>query len=383
MTVAVILVAAGRGERLGASLPKALVSVCGKSIVEHAFSSAVQTENLSQIIVTVPFEQMQEFDDLLRPLVLDSVKFDVVVGGNSRQQSIKNAIDPIDSKVATVLVHDAARAFMPTSVFNDVAAKVAETGNGVLPVLSVHDTIKRVADGAVQETVDRNSLAVAQTPQGFPAVELGLAYETASSEYTDDAALFQAFGGTVVTVAGHVDGFKVTTPADLERAETLFGSNQLTGIGTDTHRFARDSSKPLFLGTVEWAGYPALEGHSDGDALSHAIVDALLAAAKLGDIGSNFGVDRAEFAGANGRVFLAETKKILETEGYTIVNVSAQIIGNRPKVSPMREEVETVLSELLNAPVSLGATTTDGLGFLGNSEGVAVVATALIRRSKK
>jgi 2-C-methyl-D-erythritol 4-phosphate cytidylyltransferase/2-C-methyl-D-erythritol 2,4-cyclodiphosphate synthase len=130
-----------------------------------------------------------------------------------------------------------------------------------------------------------------------------------------------------------------------------------------------------------WPGERGLDGHSDGDAVSHAIVDALLSAAGLGDIGSNFGVDRPEFAGANGKVFMEATLELLNQSGWSVQNVAVQIIGNRPKVAPMREQVEAVLSGIIGAPVTLGATTTDGLGFLGNSEGVAAVATALIQSS--
>ena len=142
-------------------------------------------------------------------------------------------------------------------------------------------------------------------------------------------------------------------------------------------------SEPLYLGTIIWPGEKGLDGHSDGDAVSHAIVDALLSAAGLGDIGSNFGVDRAEFIGANGKVFLESTLQLLREHGFIVQNVSVQIIGNRPKVSPMRAEVEAVLSAILGAPVTLSATTTDGLGFLGNDEGVAAVANALIARTNQ
>ena len=150
------------------------------------------------------------------------------------------------------------------------------------------------------------------------------------------------------------------------------------GTGVDVHRFSSDASKPLYLGTVEWPGVPGLDGHSDGDAVSHAIVDALLSAAGLGDIGSNFGVDRPEFAGANGAVFLAATVDLLADEGFAPVNVSVEVVGNRPKISSNRAAAETALSKIIGAPVSLIATTTDGLGFLGNDEGLAAVATALI-----
>jgi 2-C-methyl-D-erythritol 4-phosphate cytidylyltransferase/2-C-methyl-D-erythritol 2,4-cyclodiphosphate synthase len=198
----------------------------------------------------------------------------------------------------------------------------------------------------------------------------------------------------ITSVDGDERAFKITIAEDLAAAELRFGGgvtgglsgqsmsgNLRTGIGTDVHRFSEDSAKPLFLGTVVWSGEQGLDGHSDGDAVSHAIVDALLSAAGLGDIGSNFGVDLPEFAGANGKVFLEATLELLKKHGWSAQNVSVQIIGNRPKVAPMRAEVESVLSGIIGAPVSLGATTTDGLGFLGNSEGVAAVASALIQRS--
>ena len=200
---------------------------------------------------------------------------------------------------------------------------------------------------------------------------------------TENPSLVQAFGHRVLSVAGDRMAMKVTTADDLILASHLVGGEQRTGIGTDTHRFSEEADKPLYLGTILWDGERGLDGHSDGDALSHAIVDALLSAAGLGDIGSNFGVDRPEFTGANGKVFLEETLVKLHSHGFSVINVSAQIIGNRPKVAPMRVLVEQALTAIIHAPVTISATTTDGLGFLGNTEGVAVVASALIQQAKK
>jgi 2-C-methyl-D-erythritol 4-phosphate cytidylyltransferase/2-C-methyl-D-erythritol 2,4-cyclodiphosphate synthase len=230
----------------------------------------------------------------------------------------------------------------------------------------------------VKETLDRDYLRAAQTPQGFIANELTSAYASAVTEFTDDAALMQAAGHTVRFVEGDERAFKITTAEDLAAAELRFGSIFRTGIGTDVHRFTEDTQKPLYLGTVLWPGERGLDGHSDGDAVSHAIVDALLSAAGLGDIGSNFGVDRPEFAGANGRVFIEGALELVNNAGFNVQNIAVQIIGNRPKVAPHRDAVEAALTAIIGAPVSLSATTTDGLGFLGNSEGVAAVATALI-----
>lgn len=385
--LAVVVVAAGLGTRLGADKPKAFVTLAEKTLIEHALENIAGVPALEQVIIAVPAgheAQTAELADVA--LAGTSVRFDVVVGGDTRQQSIANALGVMDSTVEVVLVHDAARGLAPASLFTRVASEVRRSGLGAVPVMKIADTVKRVEGEVVRETVDRNSLRAAQTPQGFVAKDLIAAYAAADAEYTDDAALAQAHGMQINAVEGDERAFKITTADDLAAAELRFvgadgKENLRTGIGTDVHRFTDDAAKPLFLGTVIWPGERGLDGHSDGDAVSHALVDALLSAAGLGDIGSNFGVDRPEFAGANGRVFIEATLALLKQHGFSVRNVAVQIIGNRPKVSPMRAEVEEVLTEIVGAPVTLGATTTDGLGFLGNSEGVAAVATALIAHS--
>ena len=383
MSVAVILVAAGKGERLGAGTPKALVRVAGTTLLEHAISRAIGTKDLAQLVITATAGYLEQFLSLATPHIPSGIELVVLEGGETRQQSIALALGRVDKSAEVILVHDAARAFTPTEVFDRVVAEVSASGFGVVPVVAVHDTVKRASGEEVLETVDRSELRAAQTPQGFPAQLLRDAYSSVTEEHTDDASLVQAFGHRVLSVAGDRMAMKVTTADDLILASHLVGGEQRTGIGTDTHRFSEEADKPLYLGTILWDGERGLDGHSDGDALSHAIVDALLSAAGLGDIGSNFGVDRPEFTGANGKVFLEETLVKLHSHGFSVINVSAQIIGNRPKVAPMRALVEQALTAIIHAPVTISATTTDGLGFLGNTEGVAVVASALIQQAKK
>ena len=383
MSVAVILVAAGKGERLGAGTPKALVRVAGTTLLEHAISRAIGTKDLAQLVITATAGYLEQFLSLATPHIPSGIELVVIEGGETRQQSIALALGRVDKSAEVILVHDAARAFTPTEVFDRVVAEVSASGFGVVPVVAVHDTVKRASGEEVLETVDRSELRAAQTPQGFPAQLLRDAYSSVTEEHTDDASLVQAFGHRVLSVAGDRMAMKVTTADDLILASHLVGGEQRTGIGTDPHRFSEQADKPLYLGTILWDGERGLDGHSDGDALSHAIVDALLSAAGLGDIGSNFGVDRPEFTGANGKVFLEETLVKLHSHGFSVINVSAQIIGNRPKVAPMRALVEQALTAIIHAPVTISATTTDGLGFLGNTEGVAVVASALIQQAKK
>ena len=381
--IAVILVAAGDGSRLQAGIPKALVKISDKTLLEHALENILQVQDLVQVVVASHEDRVEEFASIAKAFAGDKVELAFTPGGLSRQGSIANALKEVTSSADVVLIHDAARCFAPAAVFDRVARAVIETGSAVIPVLPVVDTIKNVNQDVVLGTVDRDGLRIAQTPQGFSREQIINGYEAATADFTDDASLLQAQGALVSSVLGDAMAFKITVQADLEYAELLLGNKveQRTGIGTDVHRFSEDESKPLYLGTILWPEEIGLEGHSDGDALAHAVVDALLAAAGLGDIGSNFGVDKPEYAGANGSVFIAETLRFLADQGWSVVNVSVQLIGNKPKLSPRREEVEQAMSALVGAPVSVGATTTDGLGFLGSSEGVGAVATALIEKS--
>ena len=378
--LAVIVVAAGRGERLKSDKPKAFVEINGRTILAHSLIPIAELQTLNQVVIAAPDSHLTVAIEIANQFFDEEVRVTVVVGGETRQQSIANALAQVEAEY--VLVHDAARAFASTQLFASVYNKVQNSKQAVIPAIAIADTVKRVSDDLVLETVDRSALRSAQTPQGFVTADLKRAYAEATNDFTDDAALFQSLGKKVLFVEGESNAAKITTPDDLGVVLARLNGPGRTGIGTDVHRFSSDPSKKLYLGTIEWPGVPGLDGHSDGDAVSHAIVDALLSAAGLGDIGSNFGVDRPEFAGANGSVFLTETVKLLANAGYSVVNVSVQLIGNRPKVSTKRKEAEAALTALVGAPVTLGATTTDGLGFLGHDEGVAAVASALIIGAK-
>ncbi len=353
------------------------MDVAGRSLLGHAIDSVPPSV---QLVIVAPASHIAE----ARELAADAV---VVVGGDSRQASVAAGLAVVEPGIRTVLVHDAARAFTPTEVFERVITAVVSTGGGVIPVLPVIDTIKRVDGAAVLETIDRSSLVQVQTPQGFPRDALDAAYRTAGAEHTDDAALFAAAGGVVTSVVGDPRSHKITTPDDLRRAELEAivpgmderdrrAAQTRTGVGIDVHAY--DPAEPLWLGGLFWPNEVGLSGHSDGDAMSHAICDALLSAAGLGDIGSRFGTDDPRFAGAHGDVFLAETVALVRAAGFVVGNVAVQLIANSPRLGARRAELEAHLTALVGAPVSVAATTSDGLGFTGNGEGVAVIATALL-----
>lgn len=383
-TLGIIVVAAGSGSRLGAGEPKAFVPIGGVPILERALRGVFDSVEPAQVVVVAPVSHLKAARAIAdRVSGAASASVTVVPGGETRQASVAAGLAVLAPEVATVLVHDSARALTPAALFDRVVRAVRETGGGVVPALPVTDTIKRIgADFVVLDTVDRSDLVHVQTPQGFPRTQLEAAYAAATDDHTDDAAVLAAHGGRVTVVEGEARAFKITTPWDLRRAENVLGaqaSSLRVGSGVDVHAY--DESAPLWLGGLYWGGEPGLAGHSDGDAVLHAICDALLSAAGLGDVGSRFGTADPRYAGAASDAFVTETLALVRGAGFEVVNVVVQIVGARPRIAPRRSELEARLSALVGAPVTIGATTTDGLGFTGRAEGLAALATALLSAS--
>lgn len=377
MSTAVVLVAGGGGTRLGFDSPKAFVQIAGKSLLERAVSNLEAWAHPHSLIVVVPAGWEDAAADVLRD---SSQRATIVAGGETRTASVRSGLGALPAGTTRVLIHDAARAFTPTAVFDRVVSALQEGALGVVPELPVVDTLITV-DRSSQVTggaLDRDALGAVQTPQGFDSQTLCAAYDAITGDFSDDAAVMRQAGHTVIAVRGDGDGFKITYPADIQRAVHLLAPEHGPRVGTamDVHQF--DPSTPLWLAGLEWPGEAGLKGHSDGDVVIHAIVDALLQAAGVGDIGSHFGSDRPEFAGASSRVFLERALVLVVQAGYVVSSVGVQVIANAPKLGPRRREAEELLSGLVGAPVALGATTSDGLGLTGRGEGAAAIATAVL-----
>ena len=372
---AAIIAAAGAGNRLAANLPKALVKLVDKTLVEHAVAALSPVAEL--IIITAPAGYEDQFSKLLG----DQVK--VITGGVLRSDSIRIALSNIPENYEYVLVHDGARALATTDLAQYVVAQLVKGEQAVIPALDVIDTIKEIdSNNYVRNTLNRSSLRAVQTPQGFSRSVLARAHQ-ASEDATDDAALVEALGIAVKVIPGEFRALKITTKADLVTATQILLPNTQkqvrVGIGTDTHAFSSDKSRKLSLAGLIWENEIGLDGHSDADVASHAICDALLSAADLGDLGSNFGVGDAKYAGVSGAQLLNESLAKVTAAGFVIENVAVQIIGNRPKIGPRRGDAIAALSKALGgAVVAVSATSTDGLGFTGEGKGLSAIATALL-----
>ena len=246
--LAVIVVAAGRGERLKASAPKAFVEINGRTILEHSLSPLSHLADLAQVVIAAPSTHLVEATEIAGAVLNTHATLDVVAGGETRQQSIANALAVLSDDIEIVLVHDAARAFASASLFERVASAVRATQASVIPALEIADTIKRVSGEAVLETVDRSSLRSAQTPQGFIASELQRAYAVAGDDFTDDAALMQSQGKKVSFVAGEVEATKITTPDDL--VGVLSRLNGAGRTGRSWARYQQRGGRPIARSTT-------------------------------------------------------------------------------------------------------------------------------------
>ena len=373
--IAAIIAAGGSGERFGAPIPKALVHLGDRTLLEHALSALSAV--VDEIVVTAP----AGFEEQIRAMVGEEIT--VVTGGATRSGSVRAGLAVIKG-AEFVLVHDAARALASRELAARVVASLKSGDVAVVPALPVIDTLQSVgADGYVVTAVDRSSLRRIQTPQGFTFSVLNEIHQGAH-DATDDSTLALNAGHKVRVIAGEERALKITTQSDLATALSFIntGGAFSTGVGIDAHAFGE--GRELWLAGLHWPDEVGVEGHSDGDVASHAICDALFAATGLGDLGSNFGISRPEYAGVSGLTLLKETYLLITSAGYSISHVSVQIIGNRPRIGSRRAEAIATLSQALGgAEVAILATTTDGMGLTGEGKGIAAIASALVTKYQK
>jgi 2-C-methyl-D-erythritol 4-phosphate cytidylyltransferase / 2-C-methyl-D-erythritol 2,4-cyclodiphosphate synthase len=375
-----LVVAAGRGTRLGAPLPKQYLPLGGVPVLRHGLRTLLAHPAIASVRVIIHPDDRVHYDaaagglDLMAP----------VDGGAQRQDSVRNGLESLAGEAPDlVLIHDGARPFLDHGVIDRVLAGL-ESHQGAIAALPVQDTVKRGNGVRIVATIDRSALWRAQTPQGFHYRPILDAHRAAAgAELSDDAAVAERAGIAVALVEGSEDNFKVTTMDDLARAERHLAARNgdiRTGQGFDVHVFGPGDH--VWLCGVAVPHAQGLVGHSDADVGLHALTDAMLGAIGAGDIGMHFPPSEPQWRGAPSHRFLRHAAGLVAAAGGSIAHVDVTIICERPQVGPHRAAMTARIAEILAlAPtrVNVKATTTEGLGFTGRGEGIAAQAVATIR----
>ena len=375
---AALLVAAGSGSRAGGETPKQFRRIGGRPLLAHAVA-ALRHARIDRVQVVIGEGQAQDFEEAVGGFDLPSP----VIGGATRQRSVRNGLEALarSGGIERVLIHDAARPFLPAAVI-DRLLDALDGKPGAVPVLPVVDTLAR-AEAMLGGTVARAGLVRVQTPQAFRFDAILRAHQAwTGGEASDDAQVARAAGLEVATVAGDPALEKLTYAADFERAEAMLAARLTarTGLGFDVHPFGPGDG--LWLGGVRIPHERGLIGHSDADVALHALTDALLGAIGAGDIGDHFPPGDPQWRGAASARFVEHARSLVEREGGRIDHVDVTIVCESPRIGPHRAAMRACVAGLLRLPersVSIKATTSERLGFTGRGEGIAAQAVATIR----
>ncbi len=364
-----LIAAAGSGSRTGLNENKIFFPLEeGKTIIEKTVEQFLNAKRVDSVCIITRNEDI----DRLKEMFGDKVSY--CIGGKTRGESVLNGLIQNKDKFKKVLVHDGARPFVTEEIINNVIDGISKNMGAVAGV-KVTDTIKITkADLTIESTPQRETLWAAQTPQGFNLDELIYAYNQAGTNLTDDAAVFENAGFSTKMVEGGYFNKKITTKEDVKMPEVY-----LSGLGFDVHQLVEN--RPLILGGVEIPYEKGLLGHSDADVLLHAIMDALLGAAGLGDIGKHFPDTDEKYKGISSMKLFQHVVNLLYENGYQVVNISAVVMAQRPKLAPFIEKMNENISKTANISlnrVNVAATTTEKLGFVGRGEGISAQATVTL-----
>jgi 2-C-methyl-D-erythritol 4-phosphate cytidylyltransferase/2-C-methyl-D-erythritol 2,4-cyclodiphosphate synthase len=388
MKVAAIIAAGGRGERLGAGVPKQFLAIGGVSILRRSVELFAGHERIDEIVVVLPPDLASGPPDDLpaldKPLL-------IVAGGARRQDSVRNGFEAVRGRADVVVIHDAARPFASAALIARTIDAAWESG-AALAALPASDTIKLARDTPaaapllVERTLPRERVFLAQTPQAFRTDVLAAAIAASREDVmaTDEAALAEAAGFPVRLVTGETTNLKITTMTDLTAAQALSGRDLAgaavrIGTGYDLHRLAQ--GRPLILGGITVPFDKGLAGHSDADVLAHAITDAVLGAIAKGDIGGHFPDTDPRWKGASSLAMLAHAVATARDAGFAVVNVDAVVIAERPKLAAHLAGIRASLAGVLGigvGGVSVKGKTNEGVGEIGRGEAIAVHAVALL-----
>lgn len=383
--IAAVILAAGSGSRMHSDMTKQRITLLGESMLHRSVRVFSECESIGSIVVVCRFDELDwaknELLDIDKQLVF-------VVGGKCRAESAKLGFEAIPNESDFVAIHDAARCLITKDIIEAVisSARIHGAATAATPVV---DTFKIVDSSLIiSKTVPRVSLYAAQTPQVFltSLYKKALLNAKEIENMTDDNMLIENIGERVVVVDTGKENIKITTPEDIRYAEYILGKcgkmeDYRIGHGYDVHRFAEN--RALVLGGVEIPYEFGLLGHSDADVLTHAIMDSLLGAAGLGDIGRHFPDSSSEYKDISSFALLGKVSDILLKNGYKVVNIDATVVMQRPKIATyidlMRENIARIL-QIEQSRVNIKATTEEGLGFTGSGEGAAAHSVAMLKK---
>ena len=372
MTLAAIIVAAGRGRRAGGPVPKQWADLNGRPVLAHAVAAFA---HLNRVLVVLHPDDFAQGRRLLGGGVT------LVAGGETRAQSVKNALELLEGAgITKVLIHDGARPLVAPALIGAVLAAL-DSAKAAAPALPVTDALWRGVDDRVTGTEDRSGLFRAQTPQGFDFATILAAHRAHPGDAPDDVAVVRAAGHAVTIVPGDEANLKITYAADFPRAANMLRTDMdvRSGNGYDVHAFC--AGDHVMLCGVKVPHDKGLLGHSDADVGMHALTDALYGALAEGDIGRHFPPSDPQWKGAASEIFLAHAAELARARGYKISNVDVTLVCERPKVGPHALAMAAELARIMDiAPdrVSVKATTSERLGFTGREEGIAAIATATL-----
>ena len=383
--VAAVILAAGSGTRMLSDVTKQRMYIRGESVLHRSVRIFSECENINSIVVVCRADEMEwaesELSDILKPC-------SIISGGKTRAESAKLGFEAISKDAEYVAIHDGARCLVTRDIIECVVSAAVFSGAATAST-PVTDTLKRVnSDSKIVETIPRESIYSASTPQVFSTLLYKKALSAAENieGFTDDNMLIESLGHEVVCVDTGRENIKITTPDDISYAEYILGKREgmleyKIGHGYDVHRLVPD--RALVLGGVNIPSDKGLLGHSDADVLTHAIMDSLLGAMGLGDIGKHFPDTSGEFKDISSLELLARVASLILENGYTVVNVDATVILQRPKIASYIDSMRENIAKILGIEVgriNIKATTEEGLGFTGSGEGAAAHSVAMLKK---
>jgi 2-C-methyl-D-erythritol 4-phosphate cytidylyltransferase/2-C-methyl-D-erythritol 2,4-cyclodiphosphate synthase len=387
MSVAAVIVAAGAGLRAGGQRPKQYQAIGGRPVLYWTLKSFLEHPGIAHIQAVIGAGQEEMFAEATEGLKVPPP----VIGGETRQASCHIGVEALTPKKPDkVLIHDAARPFASADLISHVIAHL-EGYDGVVPGLPIADTVKRAPLGLIAQTVSREALWLAQTPQGFRFEAILAAHRAAATSgeagFTDDASVAEKAGLKIAMIPGRPENRKLTTAADISEADRYLLTREFerrpdvrVGQGIDIHAFAKGSA--VILCGVEIAHAKRLKGHSDADVALHALTDAILGSLGEGDIGTHFPPSDPQWKGAASSIFLKKAMQLLLRRGGIIAHADLAILAEAPKIAPHIPAMKEFLAIRLEASldrIAIKATTAEKLGFIGRAEGIAAFATVTVR----